>query len=128
MESPVKSRDVLLLPDFSGKQHAKTCHIMGGHRVSRHSNGKRRKKCVGLHWNEQYCLCCQIKLWIYFGSFNNLDVLTKLSISKYENKTNIELFYLKNNKIFKRKIILLRTYLLFILFNINQNQLLFKIL
>ena len=29
MDSPVKSRDNLLLPDFSGKRHTKTRHVMG---------------------------------------------------------------------------------------------------
>ena len=31
MVSPVKSRDNLLIPDFSGKRHAKTRHVMGNY-------------------------------------------------------------------------------------------------
>ena len=55
MGSPVKSRDNLLLPDFSGKRHAKTRHVMGCHGISRHSHGQVRTK-GGLHWYEQYCI------------------------------------------------------------------------
>ena len=44
MGSPVKSRNVHLFPDFSGKRHAKTRHVMGSHGISRHSNGKVRTK------------------------------------------------------------------------------------
>ena len=44
MGSPVKSRNFHLFPDFSGKRHAKTRHVMGSHWISRHSHGKVRTK------------------------------------------------------------------------------------
>ena len=48
MDSPVKSHDNLLLPDFSGKRHAKTRNVMGFLVIPTEKSGQRGKGGVTL--------------------------------------------------------------------------------
>ena len=73
MGSPVKSRNFHLFPDFSGKRHAKTRHVMGSHGISRHSHGKVRTK-GGFQLHEQHCIKYKLLSCV---DFENLEIIKK---------------------------------------------------